>query len=278
MQVQTGCMRSFERVRELTLRLSALYVGLWLYGLSMALMVTASLGLNPWDVFHQGVSRHLPFSFGAITALTGLAVLLAWIPLRQRPGLGTVSNVVVIAIAVDVSLAWLPEVDALPLRAALLVTGIVMNAFATALYIGAGMGPGPRDGLMTGLVARTGLSVRLVRTLIELTVVATGWLLGGNVGVGTVLYAFGIGPLVQVFMTYFPSLRRTSTVEPVNAIVEPASTADVSAGTPSGVEESKTGTNLRAAQAGQASDISVGPPECTINNELASSTGKPSGS
>lgn len=278
MRIQTGTMRSIERFRELTLRLSALYVGLWLYGFSMALMVTAGLGLDPWDVFHQGVSRHLSLSFGTITALTGILVLLAWIPLRQKPGLGTVSNVVVIAIAVDVSLGWLPDIDALLPRAALLVTGIVMNAFATALYIGAGMGPGPRDGLMTGLVARTGLSIRLVRTAIELTVVATGWLLGGNVGLGTLLYAFGIGPLVQVFMTYLPSLRRTRTVAPDSTIGDPASTGDGSRGTPVGVDESNTGANLRAAQVGHARVTSVGPPECTINSELASSTGKPSGS
>lgn len=271
-------MRSNSRAQQLTVRLIALYVGLWLYGLSMALMVTASLGLDPWDVFHQGVSKHLPLSFGTITALTGLVVLLAWIPLRQKPGLGTVSNVVVIAVSVDVSLNWLPAVDGVAARAALLATGIVMNAFATALYIGAEMGPGPRDGLMTGLVARTGLSIRLVRTCIELVVVVTGWLLGGNVGVGTLLYAFGIGPLVQLFMTYLPSLRSTRTVAPDNAIDEPASMGEEFAGTPSGDEESNTGTNRVAAQSGHANETSVGPPECTINNELASSTGTPSGS
>lgn len=270
-------MRSNRRARELTVRLIALYVGLWLYGFSMALMVTASLGLDPWDVFHQGVSRHLPLSFGMITALTGLVVLLAWIPLRQKPGVGTVSNVVVIAVSVDVSLSWLPAVDGMAARVALLTTGIVMNAFATALYIGAEMGPGPRDGLMTGLVARTGLSIRLIRTCIELVVVATGWLLGGNVGVGTLLYAFGIGPLVQLFMTCLPSLRRTSTVAPDSAIDEPASMGEEFAGTPSADEESNTGTNRVAAQGGQANETSVGPPECTISNELASSTGTPSG-
>lgn len=250
-------MRSKTRARELAVRLVALYVGLWLYGLSMALMVTASLGLDPWDVLHQGVSIHVPLSFGTITAITGILVLLVWIPLRQRPGLGTISNVVVIAIAVDVSLSWLPEVDGLALRATLMIAGIVMNAFATALYIGAEMGPGPRDGLMTGFVARTGMSIRLVRTCIELAVVASGWLLGGNVGLGTVLYAFGIGPLVQLFMHHLPSLRSTSTVEPDSRRVDPASIADTSAGTPSGVDESKTGTNRCAAQTGHATDTSV---------------------
>lgn len=244
----------------------------------MALMVTAGLGLDPWDVFHQGVSRHVPLSFGAITALTGAVVLLLWIPLRQKPGLGTVSNVVVIAIAVDATLHWLPEVGNMAVRIALLVTGIVVNAFATALYIGAGMGPGPRDGLMTGLVARTGLSVRLIRTCIELAVVATGWLLGGTVGVGTLLYAFGIGPLVQLFMTYLPSLRNTSTPGPVSEIADPASTDAASVGIPRGSAESNTGANRRAAHDGQASEISVGPPECTISSELSSSTRTPSGS
>lgn len=183
-------------------RLVALYAGLWLYGFSMAVMVRAALGLDPWDVFHQGVTRHVPLSFGTVTAITGVLVLLAWIPLRQRPGLGTVSNVVVIAISVDAGLWLLPEVSALPLRVAMMLAAVVLNAIATVLYIGAGMGPGPRDGLMTGLVRRTGWSVRLVRTAIEVTVLATGWLLGGSVGVGTLVYAFGIGPLIQVLIPF----------------------------------------------------------------------------
>ncbi|WP_433677769.1 YczE/YyaS/YitT family protein [Nocardia sp. CA-119907] len=183
-------------------RLVALYVGLWLYGLSMAVMIRAGLGLDPWDVFHQGVAGHVPISFGAVTAITGVAVLLAWIPLRQRPGLGTVSNVVVIGVSVDIGLWMLPAWDALPVRVGAMSAAVVLNAVATVLYIGAGMGPGPRDGLMTGLVRRTGWSVRLVRTGIEVSVLATGWLLGGSVGVGTVVYAFGIGPLIQVLIPY----------------------------------------------------------------------------
>lgn len=181
-------------------RLIALYAGLWLYGFSMAVMVRAGLGLDPWDVFHLGVAGHVPLSFGTVTALTGIAVLLAWIPLRQRPGLGTVSNVVVIAVAVDAGLWMLPEWDSLPVRAAAMVAAVVLNAVATVLYIGAGMGPGPRDGLMTGLVRRTGLSVRAVRTTIEVTILITGWLLGGSVGLGTLVYAFGIGPLIQLLI------------------------------------------------------------------------------
>ncbi|MBF6346347.1 hypothetical protein IU421_29235 [Nocardia cyriacigeorgica] len=181
-------------------RLIALYAGLWLYGFSMAVMVRAGLGLDPWDVFHQGVAEHVPLSFGMVTALTGVVVLLAWIPLRQRPGLGTVSNVVVIAVSVDAGLWLLPAWDSLPVRAGAMVAAVVLNAVATVLYIGAGMGPGPRDGLMTGLVRRSGLSVRTVRTTIEVTVLVTGWLLGGSVGLGTLVYAFGIGPLIQVLI------------------------------------------------------------------------------
>ena len=228
--------------RRLPSRLLALYVGLWLYGASMSLMIAGGLGVNPWDVFHQGVESHVPLSFGTITAITGVAVLLMWIPLRQRPGLGTVSNVVVIALAVDATTAMLPHLDGLAIRSVAMVMGIVVNAFATALYIGAGMGPGPRDGLMTGLVARTGWSIRLTRTGIELTVVLTGWLLGGTLGLGTVLYALGVGPLVQLFMTHLPALRNTSTVEPVTETREPASNATVFGGTPSTHEESSTGT------------------------------------
>ncbi|MCP2288621.1 YitT family protein [Nocardia amikacinitolerans] len=181
-------------------RLVALYSGLWMYGFSMAVMVRAGLGLDPWDVFHQGVAHHVPLSFGAVTAVTGAVVLLAWIPLRQRPGLGTVSNIVVIGLSVDVGLWLLPTWDSLSVRVAAMLGAVVLNAAATVLYIGAGMGPGPRDGLMTGLVRRTGWSVRAIRTTIEVTVLATGWLLGGSVGIGTLVYAFGIGPLIQLMI------------------------------------------------------------------------------
>ena len=188
----------------LTRRLVSLFFGLWLYGFSMAMMISAGLGLDPWDVFHQGVAQRVSMSFGVITAITGVVVLLLWIPLRQRPGFGTIANVVVIAIAVDTSLAFLPDVDSMPVRIFMLVAGVLLNGVASVLYIGAGMGPGPRDGLMTGFVARTGLSVRLVRTTIEIVVLATGWLLGGTVGVGTVLYALGIGPTIQLLIKVLP--------------------------------------------------------------------------
>ena len=183
---------------------TALLVGLVLYGFSMALMVRAGLGLDPWDVFHQGLSRHTGWTIGTATAIVGVVVLLAWIPLRNKPGIGTVANVIVIAVSVDACLAVLPAPTVLWVRVTMMLSAVLLNAIATVLYIGAGLGPGPRDGLMTGLVARTGLSVRLVRTAIEATVLVTGWLLGGTVGVGTVIYALGIGPLVQLVLRLTP--------------------------------------------------------------------------
>lgn len=183
---------------------AALLLGLVGYGFSMAVMVRAGLGLDPWDVFHQGLAERTGMSFGLVTAVVGVAVLLAWIPLRNRPGIGTVANVIVIAVTVDAALAMLPTPSALWARIAMMLGAVVLNAISTVLYIGAGLGPGPRDGLMTGSVARTGLSVRLVRTSIEATVLAVGWLLGGTVGIGTVVYAFGIGPLVQLVLRLTP--------------------------------------------------------------------------
>ena len=181
-------------------RLFQLYAGLLLYGFSMALLVRSGLGVTPWDVLHQGLARHLGWSLGTAAIVVGAVVLLAWIPLRQRPGLGTVSNVVVIGLAVDATLAALPAPSALAARVGFVVAGVLLNAVATAAYIGVHLGPGPRDGLMTGLVRRTGRSVRLVRTSIEATVVLTGWLLGGTLGVATVAYAVAIGPLVHVLL------------------------------------------------------------------------------
>ena len=181
-------------------RLVQLYVGLVLYGLSLAAMVRARLGLDPWDVFHQGLSRRTGISLGTATIAVGVVVLLAWVPLRQRPGLGTVSNVIVIGVVVDVALAALPRLEALPGRGGLFLIGVLLNGLATAAYLGARLGAGPRDGLMTGLVRRTGRSVRLVRTSIEVGVLAVGWLLGGSVGLGTVVYAVSIGPLVHLLL------------------------------------------------------------------------------
>ena len=197
-------------------RLAQLLVGLTLYGVSMAMMIRSGLGLDPWDVFHYGVAEHLPLSFGTVVILVGVLVLLLWIPLRQWPGLGTVANVVVIGLVSDAALALLEAPDAMAARVALLVAGVVLNGIAGALYIGSQFGPGPRDGLMTGLVRRTGGSIRVVRTSIELTVLVVGWLMGGVVGVGTVLYAVAIGPVVQAFLPLFtvalpePPARRPS--------------------------------------------------------------------
>jgi uncharacterized membrane protein YczE len=184
-------------------RLPQLAFGLALYGASDGLLVRANLGLDPWDVFHYGVSARLGADFGTVTAITGLVVLLAWIPLRQRPGVGTIANIALIAISVDAVLALVPQQSALLVRIPMMVAGIVLNGAATAIYVGTRLGPGPRDGLMTGLAARTGWSIRLIRTGIEVTVLVVGWLLGGTVGVGTLLYALGIGPLIQFFLRYF---------------------------------------------------------------------------
>jgi uncharacterized membrane protein YczE len=196
------------RGRRLPRRLIQLYAGLALYGVSMALMIRSTLGNMPWDVLHQGIAHRLGCSIGAVAIVVGALVLLGWIPLRQRPGIGTVSNVVVIGLAVDAALALVPAPERLALRVGLLTAGVLLNAVATAAYIGVHLGPGPRDGLMTGLVGRTGRSVRLVRTSIEVAVVVTGWLLGGTLGVGTVVYAVAIGPLVQVLL---PRLSLTPT-------------------------------------------------------------------
>lgn len=195
-------------------RLIQLYIGLALYGASSALLVEAGLGLEPWNVLHQGLAELTGLTIGVVSIVVGAAVLLLWIPLRQRPGLGTVSNVFVVGIAMDGTLALVPDVRSLAVRIPLLLAGILLNGAATGLYISARFGPGPRDGLMTGLHRRTGRSIRLMRTAIEVAVVATGFTLGGTVGIGTVLYAVSIGPLAQLFLRVFdvPSASGGSTV------------------------------------------------------------------
>ncbi len=184
-------------------RLVHLYAGLVLYGASDALLVRAGLGLDPWDVLHQGVARHTGLSIGTVSIIAGALVLLLWWPLRQLPGLGTVSNVFLVGLSLDATLRLVPVPHSLTVRTPLLAAAIVLNAVATGLYISARFGPGPRDGLMTGLHRRTGRSIRLVRTAIEVTVLVSGFLLGGSVGVGTVAYALAIGPLAQVFLGVF---------------------------------------------------------------------------
>ncbi len=194
-------------------RFAQLLVGLLLYGITMGMMVRAVLGLDPWDVFHQGltalVNQWIPLSYGAVITIVSVFVLLLWIPLRQRPGIGTIANAAIIGFTTDATLAVLPEFSDLTVRIVVLALAIVGNALAGALYIGAGLGPGPRDGLMTGIVGRGIGSIRLVRTTIELTVLGIGWVLGGVVGVGTVVYALAIGPLLHLLL---PRLEISSAV------------------------------------------------------------------
>ncbi|MGW5617767.1 membrane protein YczE [Streptomyces sp. NPDC003877] len=212
---------------RLARRLVQLYAGLALYGASSALLVRSGLGLEPWNVLHQGLAERTGLSIGVVLTIVGAAVLLAWIPLRQRPGLGTISNVLVIGMAMDATLALVPDAHGWVLRVGLMIGGIVLNGAATGLYIAARFGPGPRDGLMTGLHQLTGVSIRLVRTGIELTVVATGFVLGGTVGIGTLLYALAIGPLAQLFLRLFavPAAPAGSTFvatgQPEGAILRP---------------------------------------------------------
>jgi uncharacterized membrane protein YczE len=191
------------RAGRLARRLPQLYVGLVLYGVSLAMMVRGDLGLAPWDVLHSGLAAHLPLTLGQAVVVMSFVVLLAWIPLREVPGLGTISNALVIGFSADATLSLLDRPSMLLLRVLLMVGGILLCGLATALYIGAQLGRGPRDGLMTGLARRTGLSLRLVRTLLELSVVALGLLLGGHLGVGTILYAFALGPLTQLWLPAF---------------------------------------------------------------------------
>ena len=194
-------------------RFIQLQIGLLLYGMSLALMVRADLGLNPWSVFHQGLSEMTGLSLGLIVNIVGALVLLIWIPLRQKPGVGTICNVLVIGTAADVSLHFLPEIHGLGLQTGFLIGAILLNGAATGAYIGAGLGPGPRDGLTTGGVRVTGWEVRWVRMAIEGLVLVMGWMLGGTIGVGTVAYALSNGPLLQIFLPMF-EIRPESKVVP----------------------------------------------------------------
>lgn len=184
---------------ELRLRVPRLLLGLVLCGLGLAAMVRGRLGLGPWEVLHQGISNRSGVPIGTVGIAVGFVVLLLWIPLRQRLGVGTVANVILIGIVIDLTLAFTPEVESLAARIACMLGGIVGMGVGSGFYIGAGLGAGPRDGLMTGLADR-GYSLRLVRTLIELSALGLGWLLGGNVGIGTLLFAVLIGPIVQLFL------------------------------------------------------------------------------
>jgi uncharacterized membrane protein YczE len=192
----------YLRMQLSAARPTQLLAGLLLFGASLALLVRSRLGLDPWDVFHQGLAIQSGIPIGTVTILVGAVVLLLWIPLGQRPGIGTIANVILVGLSLDATLAMIPAPNDLGVRWTYLVAGIVLNGIASGAYIGAALGPGPRDGLMVGLANR-GHSLRVVRTTIELTVLVVGWLLGGTVGIGTVLFAVTIGPVVHVTIPAF---------------------------------------------------------------------------
>jgi uncharacterized membrane protein YczE len=188
------------RAGRLARRLPQLYVGLVLYGISIAMLLQSGYGLAPWSVFESGLITHVPLTLGEAVIVVSFVLLLLWIPLREVPGIGTVSNAIVIGLALDATTRVLAAPDAIALRILLMVGGVALCGLATAMYIGAQFGRGPRDGLMTGLARRTGRSLRLVRTGLEITVVVVGVLLGGTLGIGTVLFALTIGPLTQLWL------------------------------------------------------------------------------
>lgn len=190
------------RAGRLVERLLRLLVGLWLYGVAIALMIESALGASPWNVFHLGVALHLPVSFGVVMIIVAVLVLLAWIPLREKPGIGTVINALLLGPFADIALAAIDTPDTLAIRVGYVLGGVTVHAFATALYVGAQLGPGPRDGLMTGFARYSGWSIRKVRTFIEVAVLAIGVLLGATAGVGTVVFALGVGPMTQFFLRY----------------------------------------------------------------------------
>lgn len=191
------------RAGNLGRRLTQLFVGLVLYGVSLAMMVEADLGLAPWDVLHSGLIRHVPITLGQAVVVMSFVVLVLWVPLREMPGIGTIANALVVGLSADATLWLLGSPGPLAARIALMAGSIVLCAIATACYIGAQLGRGPRDGLMTGLTRRTGLSIRLVRTGLEIAVVLVGLALGGGLGVGTVAFALLIGPITQVLLPRF---------------------------------------------------------------------------
>jgi uncharacterized membrane protein YczE len=188
-----------------------LFAGLVCFGVGIALMIDARVGIPPWDVLHQGVSKLTNFRIGTVTTLMAVPVLAIWALLRERPGIGTIANALIIGPVVNIALPLLPGFDNFALQLVQMVVGVLVVALGTVVYIGAALGPGPRDGLMTGLARRTGLSVRVCRTAIEITVLTIGWLLGGNVGVGTLIFALGIGPSIQLM---FKLLGVTPPVKP----------------------------------------------------------------
>lgn len=189
--------------RRLPRRLVQLFVGVFLYGVGIAFIIRGAIGAAPWDVLTQGITHHVPLSFGTVTILVSVVVLLVWIPIRQRPGFGTIVNALGVGPAADATFLVLPEPEMLWARVLFFAIGLTVLAAATGLYIGAHFGPGPRDGLMTGLHQRLGWPIWAVRTALEVTVVIIGWALGGNVGAGTVAFALLVGPMCQFFMRVF---------------------------------------------------------------------------
>jgi uncharacterized membrane protein YczE len=202
---------------DLLTRLFRLFLGLTLFGVGAAMMVRSELGLSPWNAFHQGVSQLIGISMGNVVILTGVVVLLLWIPLRQRLGLGTLANTLWIGVTIDFVLNVTPEIENLAAQSALMLGGVVAIAIGSGFYIGAGLGPGPRDGIMTGL-ARRGLSIRSARTIIEATALTIGVLLGGQAGVGTIVFLFGIGPLVQIFLRLLSFEKTDYSGDPVKKV------------------------------------------------------------
>src|SRR6188472_533398 len=200
-------------------RVIQLLVGLFLYGAGCALTIEAGLGVDPWTVFAEGLSIHTGIGIGWITNIVGFLVLLLWIPLRQKPGVGTIANILLVGTSMQLVLAVVPPIAGLPLQIAALLGGILIVALASGLYIGARFGPGPRDGLMTGLNARLGWPIWLCRGLVELTVLVVGWVLGGNVGIGTILFAALIGPLVHIALPLLDTRRPMPSVARAEDVV-----------------------------------------------------------
>jgi uncharacterized membrane protein YczE len=186
--------------RRVAPRLPGLVLGLVLFGVGIALMAAAGIGLGPWEVLHQGISRHTGIALGTVSILLGIPILLLWIPLGEYPGIGTVLNVVLIGTATNIVLPVLPHPTDPPVQVVMMLAGVLVIGLGSGFYLGAGLGPGPRDGLMTGMHHRYGWSIRRARTGVELAALVVGFLLGGTVGLGTVVFAFGIGPVVQVFL------------------------------------------------------------------------------
>ena len=209
---------------NMTRRIGQLAVGLYLYGLGIALMVRAGIGVAPWDVLTLGIEKQTGLEFGVITVITSVFVLLLWIPIRQKPGIGTLMNVLFVGPAAQVSLGFIPVIEGLLFQVLVFIAGLLILAVATGLYIGARFGPGPRDGLMTGIHNRWGVKIWIARTSIEVVVLSIGWVLGGNVGIGTLAFALLIGPLVNITIPRLrvPVVAKPEPIGATGAVAVPA--------------------------------------------------------